>query len=540
MKKYIVLGLTLFLAACGGGGKQAEAPSGPFSKGQQRVISCAREKALILYTYFDTKTPEAEKKYSLSQECGGNPAKAWKVPDWLEEDKRYMRQRSLGFDSKEGKTIMENEAWESAFADVLVALNTAQDSYSSTTLTTADAMRADYVSVRTFLSMHIDMLNKVIMYGKRGYTMKDSMQGRGRDILASFNLINEELESVLESFVNPNPEKSFVESNLAIAVLTHEMFHNFHSPAPIFGITEKDLKNVGKVNYFSMLLVVIGALVVFVGTAITISRQEEQIISGAQNYMSRGNAWADDFNRQFIDINVKALVLGTVGVFGVLGLMIGFLAGGFTGVIMFLVFIVIGGVMGIRMPAVVLKNMKQARGKKINEQLMDALILLSNSLKSGMDIVQGFEMVSKDLRPPIADEFALVIKNYKLGTSFEKALDGLEERVESRLLSYMIKAVVLQRQVGGNLTKIFERIVENIREESKLEDKLQAMTAQNKIQSIVVAVMPWLMTGMMFMFKPDTMISFYTTGIGLVTLVFCIGWISIGMKMVRKMGEVKV
>ena len=54
-----------------------------------------------------------------------------------------------------------------------------------------------------------------------------------------------------------------------------------------------------------------------------------------------------------------------------------------------------------------------------------------------MDIVQGFEMVSKDLQPPIADEFGLVVKNYQLGTSFEKALDGLCERVTSRLLLYM-------------------------------------------------------------------------------------------------------
>ena len=171
---------------------------------------------------------------------------------------------------------------------------------------------------------------------------------------------------------------------------------------------------------------------------------------------------------------------------------------------------------------------------------MDALILLSNSLKSGMDIVQGFEMVSKDLRPPISEEFALVIKNYNLGTPFERSLESMEERVDSRLLSYMVKAIVLQRQVGGNLTKIFERIVENIREESKLEEKLQAMTAQQRIQAIVVGIMPWIMVGVMFVFQPDTMINFYTTPVGIIVFLFCAVWIFIGIKAVNKLGEIKV
>ena len=144
------------------------------------------------------------------------------------------------------------------------------------------------------------------------------------------------------------------------------------------------------------------------------------------------------------------------------------------------------------------------------------------------------------MRPPIADEFGLVIKNYQLGTPFEKALDGMNDRIDSRMLSYIIKAIVIQRQVGGNLTVIFARLVENIREESKLEEKLQAMTAQQKIQSIVVGVMPFLMMGVMFLFRPDEMISFYSSPLGIAIFFVCIIWISIGMKIIKKVGEVKV
>jgi len=194
----------------------------------------------------------------------------------------------------------------------------------------------------------------------------------------------------------------------------------------------------------------------------------------------------------------------------------------------------------MRMPEFALNFMKERRGKKIDTQLMDALILLSNCLRSGLDIVKGFEMVSKDLLPPISDEFGLVIKNYQLGMTFEKALGVMEDRVSSRMLSYMIRAIVLQRQMGGNLTKVFERIVVDIREESKLEEKTKAMTAQQKIQSIVVGIMPWIMVGVMFLFQPEVMMKFYAQPIGMFVGVFCIFWVGIGMKVVSSLGKIRV
>jgi len=168
------------------------------------------------------------------------------------------------------------------------------------------------------------------------------------------------------------------------------------------------------------------------------------------------------------------------------------------------------------------------------------MVLLSNALKSGLDILQGFELVSRDLVPPISEEFGLVIKNYQLGTTFEKALEGMEARIESRLLSYVIRAIVIQRTAGGNLTKIFDRIVENIRDEGKLEEKTQALTAQQKIQAVVVGIMPWVMVAVMFVFQPDVMTRYYFSLLGVLTIGFCVFWMSIGIGLVRKLAVIEV
>ena len=104
----------------------------------------------------------------------------------------------------------------------------------------------------------------------------------------------------------------------------------------------------------------------------------------------------------------------------------------------------------------------------------------------------------------------------------------------------MIKAIILQRQVGGNLTKIFERIVENIREEGKLEEKTKALTAQQRIQSIVVAVMPWVMLMVMFVFQGRIMAKFYFSPVGVLVLFLCAVWIALGMKFVQSLGNIRV
>jgi tight adherence protein B len=297
---------------------------------------------------------------------------------------------------------------------------------------------------------------------------------------------------------------------------------------------QEKMKHVTK---FDMLAPVFFGLIVTILLFVTLLLYFGRSGHGFQKILSqfirRSKEWTDDFNRQFLNVKVEFLMLIPVILFSLIGVLTG-------SILAFLIFFLIGIAIGFRLPKMTLEILKQRRGKKIDQQLMDGLILLSNSLKSGMDIVQGFRLVSQDLLPPISEEFGLVLKNYQLGTPFEKALEDMTKRVESRLLNYMIKAIILQRQVGGNLTQIFSRIVENIREEGKLQEKTKALTAQQKIQSVVVGIMPWILASIMFLFQKDAMIRFYSTGLGLATLAFCIIWLSLGMFIVNKFGKVRV
>ncbi len=536
--KHIIISLFVLTFTTAGLFAQEQGFGQIYSLNQQEFIKCSKEKLYALYDFLDPAKP-AEKKEFLPAYCG-QVKKAVKIPAWLEEVLPEMEKRRLWvLPLANGETdyLSEAEMWRRPLLALHQLLTVAQKIDDGATFATRGIME-EFGLARIRLILEVERLktNPRLI----DYDMRNSMKGRGRSVLATLELALDEADSMAESFVSANWKTKFRKSSIALAILSNNIYSDIvNKPAPQMPF-EVEVKDDKYQVILIRVLMTLGTLLVFFAVYKFIEERNTQIAMLVQEYLQKSTTWADDYSRQFLDINVKYIVLGTLAVFCLLGAFFAIGAGGFFGVFMFIVFFAAGLYIGLKMPGIILNSLKKRRGEKINKQLMDALILLSNSLKSGMDIVQGFEMVSSDLRPPISDEFGLVIKNYKLGTPFEKSLENMEERVESRLLSYMVKAIVLQRQVGGNLTKIFERIVENIREESKLEEKLQAMTAQQKIQSLVVAIMPWIMVGVLFVFQPDVMIKFYTKPVGIIVLFMCIVWIGIGIKMVSKLGEIRV
>lgn len=561
MKKNFLFFTLITVFALGLVGAPAPVLARGLGKADKNRIECAKEKMRILAEMFDAKVPLNKKTQELPSSCP-NAGTVVKPPKWFVEGEDVKTKDTNGqivtvhkepeldrmdktkvvYIPGEG-TYSEADLWRQAFSNVYLYLDRAAMSMDPSQPISIDQLVRGYVGNRINLVATLDRLNKDLLFGSKPLIMKDSMGGRGRAMLATLELINNEFFSTIESFSAPSKERDdkYRKAVQAVVVFSNQLYAEFMSSAiPTFPPDPKAIQTTAADKMMYLVMLIIGSALAGLAVFLFLEVKRQSIELMMEDYRVKSVAWAEDFNRQFLTIDIRYIVFGTIGLFALLGLFAGFSMGGFGGLFSFLVFVGIGVFASIRMPEAVLDSLKKARGRKINAQLMDALILLSNSLRSGMDIVQGFEKVSTEMRPPISDEFGLVIKNYQLGTPFEKALDGMNDRIDSRMLSYIIKAIVIQRQVGGNLTVIFARLVENIREESKLEEKLQAMTAQQKIQAIVVCVMPFLMMGVMFLFRPGEMISFYGSPGGMMVFFFCIVWISIGMKIIRKIGEVKV
>lgn len=147
-------------------------------------------------------------------------------------------------------------------------------------------------------------------------------------------------------------------------------------------------------------------------------------------------------------------------------------------------------VFGMIIPFVWLRLKSWHRLKVFNGQMLDTLLLLSNAIKAGYSLLQAMEMISKESPPPMGKEFARVVRETSLGVTVEDALMNMRNRVPSDDLDLMVTVVLIQRQIGGNLSEILDKIAHVIRERARIMGQISTLTAQGRISGLVIGLMP--------------------------------------------------
>jgi tight adherence protein B len=149
-----------------------------------------------------------------------------------------------------------------------------------------------------------------------------------------------------------------------------------------------------------------------------------------------------------------------------------------------------GAVFGLFLPGMYVKSQQSRRLVKFNDQLADMLSLMVNGLRAGYSTMQAMESISKELPPPICDEFRRVVQEIQLGVTTEKALDNLLRRIPSDDLDLVITAMNVQREVGGNLAEILETISHTIRDRVKLKGEISVLTSQMTYSGKFLSILP--------------------------------------------------
>ena len=178
--------------------------------------------------------------------------------------------------------------------------------------------------------------------------------------------------------------------------------------------------------------------------------------------------------------------------------------------------------------------------QKFNEQLTDALGTMSNALRAGFSISQAFESVAEANLHPISDEFSLLLQQLRVGMSFDDALASLQKRIESDDLTLVVTAIDIARRTGGNLTEIFDSISETIRGRMRIERKVRTLTAQGRLQGLIVSLMPLLLCIIMTTMKPRLMVPFLTSLNGIACLLVASVMVFVGWLFIRKIVTIKV
>jgi tight adherence protein B len=198
------------------------------------------------------------------------------------------------------------------------------------------------------------------------------------------------------------------------------------------------------------------------------------------------------------------------------------------------------GVIGWFLPRVWLGRRQAARLKAFNDQLADTIQLMSNSLRSGLSLVQAMEMLSREAEPPTSEEFQRVIREIGLGTGPQQALRGLVRRVASEDLDLLVTAILVQFEIGGNLSRILDSIATTIRERVKLHGEIRTLSAQGRMSGYVLAGLPVAVGSILLLVAPAYMGKLFTPGPWLV-LPFMAGvGIILGMVVMRQLVAIEV
>ena len=201
---------------------------------------------------------------------------------------------------------------------------------------------------------------------------------------------------------------------------------------------------------------------------------------------------------------------------------------------------VTGAVAGFFFPFI-LVNMKIARRMKaFNGQLGDALILIANSLRTGYSFMQASDMVAQEMRPPISSEFSRAVKEMNLGVTIEDALANLGKRINSEDLDLVLTAVLIQRQVGGNLSEVLDNIARTIRERVRIRGEIRALTAQGRISGIIVSLLPVVLGLVIYLLNPEYVKLLFVHPVGKIMMgVAGLGQV-IGIIVIRRIVDIEV
>ena len=180
------------------------------------------------------------------------------------------------------------------------------------------------------------------------------------------------------------------------------------------------------------------------------------------------------------------------------------------------------------------------RREAFNLQLPEALATMSNALRAGFSIAQAFDSVVEQGVPPMCEEFAILQQQLKIGMSFEDALESMSQRVGSDDLTLVTTAILISRKTGGNVTEIFDKISETIRGRMRIERKVKSLTAQGRLQGIIVSAMPVFLGLVMTLIKPKMMIPFLTSATGILSVLAMCALIAVGWLMIRKIVKIDV
>jgi tight adherence protein B len=198
------------------------------------------------------------------------------------------------------------------------------------------------------------------------------------------------------------------------------------------------------------------------------------------------------------------------------------------------------GVAGLALPTLVLRIMETRRNSLFQRQLVDGLMILSSSLKAGLSLLQALEVLVEEMPAPISEEFGLIVRENKMGVALEQSLLRLNQRMKIEELGLLINAILVARETGGDLTRVFNRLAVTIRDNRKLRESIQTLTMQGRLQGWIMSLLPIVFVAWVYNFNRHHFEIMFNTPTGRFLLLLALALQLVGIFLIKKFSTVRV
>lgn len=200
----------------------------------------------------------------------------------------------------------------------------------------------------------------------------------------------------------------------------------------------------------------------------------------------------------------------------------------------------VAGLGALALPPLIADHLKMRRIKHLDRQLTDGLTTLASGTRAGLTLVQSMNLVVQNSIGPIQEEFAQILREYEMGLDLNQAMRNASDRIGSHLYRLTFTAIEMHRIRGGNAAESMDRIAESVREIERLEGKLDALTAQGRMQATFMAIMPPVFLMIYYAIEPTAVDDLMNTGTGRIILAIVAALVLGGFLWIRKIMSVDI
>jgi len=179
---------------------------------------------------------------------------------------------------------------------------------------------------------------------------------------------------------------------------------------------------------------------------------------------------------------------------------------------------VIMALVGLLVPRILLSYYVRKRRRTFELQFVQGLDFLSSSMKAGLSFVQALESLVENSTPPLSQEFDLLLREYRIGIPLNEALQNLARRVESEELNLMVFSTIITRELGGDISEIFDHLADVIRSRHRVMERVDTLTSQGRMQAMVCGAIPFVLYGILFLWQPEHMDPLFNSNVGRIAI----------------------